>query len=45
MHYIDADETYWEKTKGGLNATIYIEQIQEVAPHKTTAEWPLTSHL
>ena len=44
---MDANKTPSEKARWELhkNATTYSEKIQEAAPHKTTAVWPLTSHL
>ena len=44
---MDAENTYREKARRELhkNATSYIEQILEAAPHETTTVRPLTSHL
>ena len=44
---MDADKTYKEKAREELhkNATSYIQQILKETLYKTTAVWPLTSHL
>ena len=47
MHTVDANKTYGEKTWRQLhkNAASHIEQIQEIAPHKTaTVRAPTTHH-
>ena len=46
MHLKDADNTYREQALEEFhkNATSYIEQILEAAPHDSTAVQPLTSH-
>ena len=44
---MDADKTYWEKTRRELHkdATSYIEQIPEVTLHETATVWPFTTNL
>ena len=46
MHYMDANQMYGEKAWWQLhkNAASNIEQVLEVAPHKTAAVWPPTTH-
>ena len=47
MHHMDADKTYWEKSRPQQlnNGTSYIEQILEATPHETAVVRLLTSHL
>ena len=47
LHHLDSNETFAEKDRWELhkNTVCYSEQILEVAPYKTAAIRPLTSHL
>ena len=47
MHNMDAKKMYREKVRWELykNPTSYLEKILEATPYKTTAVWPLTTHL
>ena len=47
MHHVNSYETHREKARWVLhkNAGSYFEQILKAAPNKTTAIWPITSHL
>ena len=43
MHYMDANKTYGEKAWRQLHKNA-ASNIEQVAPHKATAVWPLTTH-
>ena len=42
MYHMDANLKSWREFH--KNATSYIEQIQEVTPHRAAAVWPTISH-